>query len=100
MGLNALSAIKTKTVNRSLSSKGFQEDKVDHKFYIFFYNGEKTGIRTKTSHGSKDIGEQIIGVMSKQTRLSKTEFLDLVNCPLSKNDYIELLIKRNYLKKI
>lgn len=47
---------------------------------------------TKISHGSKkDLDNYLIKQMSSQCKLSKQDFSDLVNCPLSAKNYIEKL---------
>jgi hypothetical protein len=78
-------------ISSSLQKKGFiiEEDR-DHK--CFFYhstNGKRTNIRTKVSHGTKYkvIGDNLLALMSKQCKLSKTDFLDLIDCPLTRELY-------------
>lgn len=36
---------------------------------------------TKISHGETEIGDGLIMAMSRQLKLSKSQFQDLVNCP-------------------
>ena len=63
----------------------------DHKYLEFHYNG-KMILYTKLSHGSKkDLNNFLIKQMSTQCKLSKQDFADLVNCPLSAEKYIEKL---------
>lgn len=90
--------LKTNKIEKSLQKKGFVKDDGDHHFYIFFYNGQKTSIRTRISHGETDIAEPLISKMAKQVRLRKADFYDLVNCPLSVDEYIEKLIISDDLK--
>lgn len=87
-----MTVLKTKDIRRSLTKKGFVEDS-SHDHIIFWYKpGEKkTAIRTKISHGKSEISDPLIGKMSNQTRLSKTQFVDLVQCPLSAEEYQELV---------
>lgn len=79
---------------KSLKKKGFQDSSTksdDHKYLEFFQNG-KLVLYTKLSHGSKkDIGAYLIAQMASQCKLPKHDFLDLVNCPLSKEKYLEKL---------
>jgi hypothetical protein len=74
-------------ISSSLQRKDFviEEDR-DHK--CFFYhssNGKRTNIRTKVSHGTKYkvIGDNLLALMSKQCKLSKVDFWDLIDCPLT-----------------
>jgi hypothetical protein len=43
------------------------------------------------SHGIRgdDIGDRLLGQMAKQVRLSKKEFIELVDCPMSKEGYAQ-----------
>ena len=76
-------------VEAAVKKKGFRVDEGDH--YWFFYwttGGLKTTIRTKTSHGStKDLGDGLLKEMARQLRISKGQFLDLVDCPLTREQY-------------
>jgi hypothetical protein len=79
-------------VKKALESKGFKlSDKKskDHFFYIYIYKGKKTSIFTKLSHGSKykSIGDDLLQKMSRQLKLNKVQFIDFVDCPLTKEDY-------------
>lgn len=68
----------------------------DHKRLELFYD-EKLVLSTKLSHNNKDLGNYLIKQMSVQCHLDKNEFIDLVNCPLSKEDYLQLLEKQGLL---
>ena len=71
-----------KNVAAGLKVKGFLSHDGDHHFYRLFVDGKNTGIRTKISHGEKEIGDNLLSQMAKQTKLVKKDFLDLVDCPL------------------
>jgi len=79
---------------KSLKKKGFQDSLTksdDHKYLELIHEG-KLILYTKLSHGSKkDLGAYLIAQMAGQCKLSKHDFMDLVNCPLSKDKYIEKL---------
>lgn len=86
--------IKTNKIDGSLCRKGFErKNDADHVQYILYINGLKTRIRTKISHGENEIGDDLISKMSRQLKLSKKQFLDLIECPLSKEEYVKLLQK-------
>jgi len=72
-----------------LENKGFQPREGDHLFLHYFNrDGRKTCVYTKVSHGSKgDIDESLLGVMAKQCKLTKKNFLLLVDCPLTREVY-------------
>ena len=71
----------------------------DAELYRLFVDGKNTGIRTKISHGEKEIRDGLLGQMAKQTKLVKKEFLDLVDCPMTLERFLELLRERGHLPK-
>lgn len=88
-----MAVLDAKKTYNNLLSKGFKLGKGDHRFLEFYYKG-KYILQTKISHGEKELEEFHIGMMKRQCKLEKSEFLDLANCPLSGDDYIDIL-KRN-----
>lgn len=93
-----MATFKTREIRKGLKNKGFIEENRKHKFYILIFNNKKTNIRTWMSHGEEEINDILIGCMARQTRLSKKDFLDLIKCPLSYDDYIKMLLKQNIIK--
>ena len=88
--------VKTKDIHRSLCKKGFEcKRDADHVQYILYINGLKTRVRTKMSHGENEISDDLILKMSRQVKLSKPKFMDLINCPLSKDEYRRILEESN-----
>ncbi len=77
-------------VEKGLLGKGFQRREGDHHYFTY-YNlaGQKTAIFTKTSHTPKmrEIPDNLLGQMARQCRLNKNDFLNLVDCPLSRESY-------------
>jgi hypothetical protein len=45
-------------------------------------------VRTKRSHGNKDLPENLI---RQQLKLNETQFSGLISCSVSRDDYIEIL---------
>ncbi len=88
----------SKKVEQSLIKKGFKLEPSDHKYYVFYYNGKRTRIKTKVSHCGQEINDFLIKNMSRQVHLNKSQFCDLINCPLSKEAYKDILIKIGLLK--
>jgi len=41
----------------------------------------------------------LVGMMARQVKLKKEQFLDLVNCPLSREEYLQFLYDNQYLMK-
>lgn len=81
-----------KTIEAALVKKGFEKEDGDHHFFCLVDSeGKRTSVFTKTSHSPKhkDIGDPLLGQMAVQVRLSKKEFLQLVDCSLSEAKYRE-----------
>lgn len=81
---------KAKT-EKGLRKKGFvnaKDKSVDHIYLSYEVDGVSL-CHTKLSRGnsSKDLSNDLIKYMAQQCRLSKKDFLDLVNCPLSQAEY-------------
>ena len=91
---------KQDAVEKSLLNKGFLPGGGDHNF--FFYNskaGKKTIVRTKTSHGGKEIDDNLLSQMAKQCKLTNKDFGLLVDCPLSRDDYEAKLIAAGHVER-
>ncbi len=86
--------LSKKKAYKNLKKKGFADapnKSVDHKYLEYFVDG-KMILYTKVSHGSdEDLREPLIKQMSVQCKLSKQQFCDLVNCPLSAEEYKHIL---------
>ena len=61
-------------------------------FAIAVALGKKTIVRTKTSHGAREIDDNLLAQMAKQCKLSNGDFGLLVECPLSRDEYEAKLI--------
>jgi predicted RNA binding protein YcfA (HicA-like mRNA interferase family) len=91
-----MTTLRVRAVLSGLEKKGFLQSKGDHKFLIFYVNGKKTSIYTKVSHGSNEIDDYLINQMSIQVRLEKKQFIDLVSCPFSVEDYLKELEAKGF----
>ena len=86
---------KQTEVEKSLEAKGFQRSKGDHNYFYYYSKlGKKTAVFTKTSHGSREIDDSLLGRMSKQCRLSRADFDRLIDCPLDRDAYDNILTVR------
>jgi predicted RNA binding protein YcfA (HicA-like mRNA interferase family) len=85
---------------KNLKKKGFTDaihKSGDHLYLELWHNNERI-LYTKISHGSKkDLDLFLIKQMAKQCELSKEEFANLVNCPLSQEAYITILKEKGIL---
>ena len=95
-----MAVLDAKKTYKNLLKKGFddaQHKSADHKWLELFYDG-KLILHTKVSHGENDLGNFLIRQMSYQCKLSKDEFTDLVNCPMSKKQYFDILQKNGFIE--
>ena len=88
--------LDAKKTYQNLLSKGFKATAGDHKYLEYCFN-DKVIFHTKISHGEKDLQDFHIGMMKRQCKLEKNEFLDLANCPLSAESYFEILKKNGII---
>ncbi len=95
-----MSVLDPKKTYKNLKKKGFVDSisKSDDHKYLELFHDNKYVCHTKISHGNKDLGDFLIKQMSVQCKLDKQEFMDLSNCPLSKEAYLKILDKKGLLK--
>lgn len=87
-----------KDIESALSEKGFQrEHGRDHIFYFFARGGRRTRVYTKVSHSGKDVGPKLISRMARQCKLTKAQFLGLVDCSLTGEGYLKVLMDGGHL---
>lgn len=90
----------TRKIEASLENKGFERSEGDHSYFLYrSIEGKKTTAKTKTSHTPKmkSIGDNLLGKMAKQCCLTKLQFLDLVDCPLGRDEYETILATQGLL---
>jgi hypothetical protein len=85
-----MAVLDAKKTLQNLLGKGFISTKGDHRFLELYFKG-KYILHTKISHGEKELESFHIGMMSRQCKLDKKDFIDLANCPLSAEGYVEIL---------
>jgi predicted RNA binding protein YcfA (HicA-like mRNA interferase family) len=82
---------KNREIVTGLKAKGFEEAK--NRKHIHFVYVDKTGrtttSRTMVSHdaGGSDIHDGMLKRMATQVGLGTKEFLDLIDCPMSRDDF-------------
>lgn len=90
--------IEKRDVEASLPKKGFERDDSHHIYFNHRYQGKYTGAYTYVSHGMKSIGDSIIKQMKNQLRLNSShQVVDLVKCPISSDQYVEILKSKGQL---
>ncbi len=92
---------KTRKIISSLTKKGFsaRKGKSKHIKYTLYVNGKKTSVFTWISHGLDEYDDQLLNAMKKELHLeSSQEFDDLIDCPMSEDILISLLVKKGAIK--
>ena len=90
--------IEKRDVETSLPKKGFHREETHHIYFHHYYQNKYTGISTYVSHGANSIGDSLIQQMKKQLRLNNPyQVIDLVNCPISGDEYIQILKSKGQL---
>jgi len=82
---------KHRVIRSGLSAKGFEiEENRKHIHFVYVnLQGQTTTARSMLSHSSSgdDISDNLLGQMAKQVGLKRSEFLDLVDCPMSREAF-------------
>jgi hypothetical protein len=86
-------------VDAALRQKGFLPHNGDHVYYYLYVDGKKTVVRTKISHGEKEIGDNLLSLMARQVKLTKKLFGDLIDCPLTHDQYVTQLRNAGHVAK-
>lgn len=68
-----------------------------HYYGWLVVNGKKI-LRVHYSHGKGDISEKIKNKIRGQLKLSQKNFKELLDCPLTYEDYIKLLKRKGFIK--
>lgn len=92
-----MAVVKVRVLHQALVTKGFEEQDNDHKRYFLLVGGRRTAINTKVSHGEREIGDKLAGLMARQLFLSRREFDQLIDCTLGYEAYLTLLRARQRL---
>jgi len=54
-------------------------------------------LKTKRSHGARKLDGEIPRLIRQQMRLGQAEFDAAYDCPLTRNDYVEILRKKGVI---
>lgn len=82
-----------KAVISSLVAKGADVDNSHHVMLTKRIDGVVVAL-TRASHGRKDVTPGVMRAMAKQCHLTLSEFVRLVDCPMSQGDWEELILER------
>lgn len=91
-----MTSFKARDVTGALLRKGMEPARPgDHKRFVRI---TPTGLKitTMVAHGSTGIDDHLITLMARQCRLSRRQFIDLVNCPFTQEDWdLEIARREN-----
>lgn len=86
----------------SLTSKGFglRQGKRDHDFLFFEHHNLTQAVFTKVSRGTeyREVGDKLLAKMSRQLKLTRKQFDELVDCPMQRPQYLEALREQGLLR--
>ena len=89
---------KSREIRASLEKKGFSvEEARKHIHFVYVdLQGRTTTARTMISHDASgsDIGDSLLGKMARQVGLDKRDFLNLIDCSLTRQEFDEILATR------
>lgn len=84
---------RTSDVERALIEKGMARDESHHHMFRKSVEGV-VHLVTRTSHNSREIGDDLGKRMANQCALRLKEFWDLVDCPLGEEEWDRLVLER------
>ena len=71
-------------------------EQTHHKNAYFEYEGILY-LKTRISHGKGDIPKPVTERIRKQLFLDRSQFKDLVDCPLGYEEFVEILKEKNII---
>ena len=89
-----MSPRRTRDLAAALLRKGFGRDNTHHEMYWLYVGGKRTSVRTRISHGAREYGDSLLGQMARQLGLTRSEYDDLIECPMGGTEYVRLLTER------
>lgn len=93
---------KAKDIQKVLKKKGFvlNPEKEHHQFFYLNIDGKKHAIYTYFSHNNQELGKSLMNLIKKQLKFKDTEKAEqFLDCPMSKEQYLEMLIELEEITK-
>ncbi|MCY4519286.1 MAG: hypothetical protein OXC13_00740 [Caldilineaceae bacterium] len=85
----------TRKIRRALQQKGFrrEQDSRHERYVLVDQDGRDTSVFTVISRGSRyrDYGDRLLSYMASELLLSRSQLLDLIDCPLDYSAYLKLV---------
>ncbi len=90
---------KSNKIIQALVKKGFKKDNTNHFYFWYYYNGKKTSLRTRVSHGINEYGSNLLGQVKIQMKLNDIQqLLSFIDCDLKKKQYQSHLFNIGFLR--
>ena len=86
-----MTEIHISLIEKALAAKGFVPQETHHTIYWLYVDGQKRRIHTYISHGQRRADDWLLGQMAKQLKLTKKQFLALVECTMNGSEYVRLM---------
>lgn len=93
-------AISVRDMQKTLLNKlGYSQSNTHHFFYSLYDRDGRLVAKTKLSHGSRgnDISKGVFSAIARQMQLTKAQLQDAVKCPLSRDDYSDILREKGFI---
>ena len=88
-------------VEAALRAKGFVVGGGDHNYFHYHSkSGKKSRVFTKTSHGAREIDDNLLSMMARQCRLTNKDFALLLDCPLDRDAYEAKLLEQGLIDSL
>ena len=88
--------MKKKEIEKIFRKLDLNVRSTGHQYGWLLVNGTKI-LRVHYSHGRGDIPGKVINKIRGQLKLSKRDFKDLIECPLTYEDYISILKQKRFI---
>ena len=82
--------IKKAEIEKIFGKLRLEERSTKHRYGWFCFEGKKI-LRVHFSHGKGDIPGRVSDKIRSQLKLSQKNFKELIDCPLSLDDYVVIL---------
>ena len=90
-----MAVYRTRVIEQALLNKGMEQDDTHHHVYKKTVEGV-TEIITRMSHGARTIDDRLGKAMAAQCCLQLKEFWNLVDCPMSEEEWDTLIKERGH----
>lgn len=88
--------MKKKEIEKIFRKLNLKIRSTKHNYGWLVVDGKKI-LRVHYSHGKGDITDKIVNRIRGQLKLSKKDFKDLIECPLTYEGYIAILKKKKII---